>query len=77
MAEVRVFNYERMKELEDKAVVSAYIEEAADSARNLILVTNNGTLINVGNVGGTGGVVVVPPDGDQSGILTSHFQEVV
>lgn len=77
-ATVRVFTAARMQEIEDNCVVSAYIEVGEDSARNLILVKNNGVQINVGNVGGTGSVVVDPgTGGTQAGVVTNTVQEVV
>lgn len=77
-ASVTVFTAERMKQIEDNCVVDGRIEVGEDSARNLILVKNDGSTINVGNVGGTGGTVVTPPpDGNQPGIVTETVQEVV
>lgn len=76
-ATVRVFTAERMQWIEDNCVVSGYIEVGEDSARNLILVKNNGIQINVGNVGGTGTVVVDPNPTNQPGLVTQVVQEVV
>lgn len=56
MAEVTAFTAARMKQIEDTNVVDAYI-----SGSNLIFVTNDGTLIDVGPVAGTPGPPGVSP----------------
>lgn len=76
-ATVRVYTAERMKAIEDACIVNARIETGEDSARNLILIKHDGTLINVGNVGGTGSVVTPPPTGETPGLVTAIVQGVV
>lgn len=50
MATIRVYNAERMKQIEDETVISGHID-----GDNLMLETREGNLINAGNVRGSKG----------------------
>jgi|JI6StandDraft_1071083.scaffolds.fasta_scaffold32588_2 hypothetical protein len=62
MATVEVFTKARMLAIEEQAIVNADLRPGSGSDQELILIRNNDTEINVGNVRGPIGVTPTVPD---------------
>lgn len=75
---VRVYTAARMKQIEDRCVVDARLEPGPDDVVSLILVRNDGSTINVGQIGG---IVVDPEDPGGGtgtpGLVTALVEEMV
>ena len=62
MATVEVFTKARMLAIEEQAIVDAELRDGSGTNQDLILIRNNATEINVGNVRGLIGVTPTVPD---------------
>lgn len=62
MATVQIFTAARMQAIEDQAIVNAELRDGSGSNKELVLIRNNATEINVGNVRGPIGVTPTVPD---------------
>jgi hypothetical protein len=62
MATVEIFTAARMQAIEDEAIVNAELRDGSGSNKDLVLIRNNLTEINVGNVRGPIGVTPTVPD---------------
>lgn len=62
MATVQIFTAARMQAIEDQAIVNARLDNGSGTDKNLVLIRNNDTEINVGNVRGPIGITPTVPD---------------
>jgi len=62
MATVQIFTAARMQAIEDQAIVNARLDNGSGTDKNLVLIRNNNTEVNVGNVRGPIGVTPTVPD---------------